>query len=72
MNQKRITAMNDSKPRVIAVVTGGVVTEIFSDCPLRADVLDDDSWKVTPRKTAPDQFAALQQEIEEGQLQPRM
>ncbi len=63
--------MNDSAPRVIVVVEGGLVQSIFASRPLNVDVLDHDNWKATDRASNPQEwlrFAALAEEIERGDL----
>jgi hypothetical protein len=67
--------MNDTTPRVIVVVEGGVVSAVFSDRPLNVDVLDHDNWEVTDCREQFEEwasFAALLQETESGSLLPQM
>jgi hypothetical protein len=64
-----------TRPRVIVVVEGGVVSAVLADRTLNLAVLDHDNWKVTDRTERPEEwshFALLLKETEGSNLQPQL
>src|SRR5437588_12200648 len=59
-------SFKDEKPRVIVVVEGGNVQNIFADRPLNVDVLDHDQWDDTDRVLDPTEWSGCDSTVQES------